>query len=524
MSPTFLTLLQLAGSIPHLSRLSIICSVASIIILVAWRQIYCTTILQELHDGSIVFAEVLCPIQRSSALVRNLISVRAPVYVGAKLIDQSFHGVQVTIPDCLMQRLPSVGIGCADGGGIHREHVPQELRVAINSRILRFQMFDGCRISRWEGLAPVRFFFGSRNDVLRQFRGVDVLDVIGWRGFEMDEHIGHELALQWKRTSVDDGVGFVQHHVARFHRDVDCLAITADHFQRPRFIDILIDVDDCGYHQRQAIDMRCQDGILLVNADPIQAAFRQMLLLRPFRQDIACRIPDGLLQHSATTFVLSILDVQHVRRTFPVIDVGDAGGPALQHHLIAVGTPEPLDHVEEFRWCTDLGIPQLCVVVHAFRLSQGHGDASLLVGDAVVGSVERFVVLHAALQVSVVEALLVTKRLDRFVMRILSATIVLRPVATVAVVVGIGIARCEPCVVGVNVVVMHREGRVHTVLNHIVVCDRGSLGTGQSQTQTQTQKQEPPNACLLHRCLHHLPIENADGAISLALSLWRSCS
>jgi hypothetical protein len=49
----------------------------------------------------------------------------------------------------------------------------------------------------------------------------------------------------------------------------------ADHFERPRLIDVLGDVDDGRTDQWQAINVRSQKGAFFVNPNAVQTALRE---------------------------------------------------------------------------------------------------------------------------------------------------------------------------------------------------------------------------------------------------------
>mmetsp|Transcript_32416 Transcript_32416/g.67603 ORF Transcript_32416/g.67603 Transcript_32416/m.67603 type:complete len:218 (-) Transcript_32416:816-1469(-) len=59
------------------------------------------------------------------------------------------------------------------------------------------------------------------------------------RGFKVDKDIGHVSALEWKGTSVQNGMTFVQDHISRQHGNIFRLAVVTNHLQGPGFIDIL---------------------------------------------------------------------------------------------------------------------------------------------------------------------------------------------------------------------------------------------------------------------------------------------
>ena len=47
---------------------------------------------------------------------------------------------------------------------------------------------------------------------------------------------------------------FVQYHVPRFHRHIGRHAVVTVHLQRPRFVDVLIDIDNGRCDQRKSIN------------------------------------------------------------------------------------------------------------------------------------------------------------------------------------------------------------------------------------------------------------------------------
>jgi len=134
----------------------------------------------------------------------------------------------------------------------------------------------------------------------------------------MDENVGKVPALHGERTGVDERSAFVEDHVARLHSDVDSFSLPVDDFQGPRFVDVLCDVDDAARNEREAVDVRRQDGSLRVDTDSV---LRDRFLFHscPSLDGGLDGVPDLALQSETGTAPESrILDAHHVRRRVPV--------------------------------------------------------------------------------------------------------------------------------------------------------------------------------------------------------------
>jgi hypothetical protein len=87
----------------------------------------------------------------------------------------------------------------------------------------------------------------------------------------------------------------------------------------PRFIDVLIDIDNCRTHKGKTIDMWSEYCTFLVHANAIQRTFSH-LLTRPLLKCVAGGIPDVLSQSISTMLESRIFYVHHVALPFPMID------------------------------------------------------------------------------------------------------------------------------------------------------------------------------------------------------------
>mmetsp|Transcript_19360 Transcript_19360/g.53860 ORF Transcript_19360/g.53860 Transcript_19360/m.53860 type:complete len:347 (+) Transcript_19360:322-1362(+) len=314
-----------------------------------------------------------------------------------------------------MDWLPTVLVLRVEHVGIVDKQLAHELCITLLCRLVhrgrtsheRF-ILNGMPV--WVPPSPTDRLFGSGNDVGRQVGlGRSLLPDRSNR-LEMHEDIGHELALEWERTSVDDGVRFVEHEIAGFHGDVGGPTIVTNDLERPRFVHVLIDIDDRRADQGKAVHMRREDGASFVHANTVQTALCQ-LLTRPFRDCVPRCIPYGLLEDGPAALEPLVLDADHLELRIPMINVGVRGAPVFRRLVVLVRFPEVLDEVEDLLRRLDLGVAGRRVIHHALWLSEVHVHAALVVVSASLFG--RLLLLSASLHQTVVECILVAQDLDR---------------------------------------------------------------------------------------------------------------
>mmetsp|Transcript_19960 Transcript_19960/g.57824 ORF Transcript_19960/g.57824 Transcript_19960/m.57824 type:complete len:288 (-) Transcript_19960:248-1111(-) len=196
----------------------------------------------------------------------------------------------------------------------------------------------------------------------------------------MNEYIRKVSTLHSERSTVNDGVTLVQNHVPRLHRHVVRPPVVSDNLDRPRFVQILIDVNDGRTDQRQTIDVRGEEMPALVHPNAVQRAGLQRLS-RPFLQRRFRRVPHGPLDGQPTADeIVRILDVDHVRRFVPIIDVGVSLGPLFldPFGFVPVVVPETLQDGVDGVGTADLQEARFGEVLHIPRLLPAHPYALLL--------------------------------------------------------------------------------------------------------------------------------------------------
>merc|ERR1712232_715179 len=102
-------------------------------------------------------------------------------------------------------------------------------------------------------------------------------------GLKVNENICVVSTLQWKRSTVQNGMTFIQHHITWCHRYVVSLTIMPNYLNRPILIYILRHIDNRGTYKRQSIHMRCKDCTFLINPNTIQGTWCK-LFSGPFLQ------------------------------------------------------------------------------------------------------------------------------------------------------------------------------------------------------------------------------------------------
>mmetsp|Transcript_26146 Transcript_26146/g.43607 ORF Transcript_26146/g.43607 Transcript_26146/m.43607 type:complete len:259 (-) Transcript_26146:734-1510(-) len=176
-----------------------------------------------------------------------------------------------------VQQMPSIGMLFAPLG------IPRTAR----NNVGRQAFFEGIQ----------RFF------LVHDFRGkiIGVL-VEGTEGFKVNENVGKVTAAHGEGAAVQNRMTLVKDHIPRFHGNIVGLSIVSPHFQRPRFVDILININNGRRDQWIPIDVSCQDTIIVINANTPNAARRQVHAC-PFFQCQSCRFPYLLSNiRTATTF------------------------------------------------------------------------------------------------------------------------------------------------------------------------------------------------------------------------------
>lgn len=131
------------------------------------------------------------------------------------------------------------------------------------------------------------------------------------RGFEMNENIGVKPPFQWEWTTVQYRMTLVQNHITRLHRNIISLSIMSINLNRPRLIHILRHIQNGRTHKRHAIDVSGQDGSFRVDANAVEAAFRD-LVARPFFHGAFGGIPDFAFDVGSCSAEAGVFDAYHV--------------------------------------------------------------------------------------------------------------------------------------------------------------------------------------------------------------------
>ena len=105
-----------------------------------------------------------------------------------------------------------------------------------------------------------------------------------------------------------------------YHCDVIRASIVPNDFQWPRFINVLVDIDDSRTDQGKPVHMRSKYCALFVDTDTIQTAFCKPLS-RPFLNGIPSRIPNFGFQYTPSSFQIQVFYRDNFRRAFPMINI-----------------------------------------------------------------------------------------------------------------------------------------------------------------------------------------------------------
>jgi hypothetical protein len=117
---------------------------------------------------------------------------------------------------------------------------------------------------------PIWLFRRSWDYVRRQVRLSNLeLSLDRTNRLEVDEHIRHEPSFQRERTTMNNRVRFIENEVAGQHCYIVRFSIMSNYFQRPRFINVLIDVDNRRAHKGKTVHVGSQNCTFLVYTNAI---------------------------------------------------------------------------------------------------------------------------------------------------------------------------------------------------------------------------------------------------------------
>lgn len=128
--------------------------------------------------------------------------------------------------------------------------------------------------------------------------------------FKVHKQVGNEFSTQRKGPSVENGMALVQDHVSRFHGNVVGASVVSNDFERPRFVQVGIDVDNGRADQGESIDVCAENGSLCVDTDTVQRALIQ-LLLGPFLDSFLGGVPELLFETVATPAQTRVFNIDN---------------------------------------------------------------------------------------------------------------------------------------------------------------------------------------------------------------------
>mmetsp|Transcript_32694 Transcript_32694/g.75275 ORF Transcript_32694/g.75275 Transcript_32694/m.75275 type:complete len:254 (+) Transcript_32694:333-1094(+) len=241
-----------------------------------WRVVFCTMFHQILRYG-MVFSKVMrCVVQDTSPTICHSVQVRSTFM-------QVLDDLQMSTTRRLVDWEPAVvvrhmqrilvflshflehfqlSILCHHVRGGRSGSPPIVLPSLLFHRVKTIQptlhnvlCLRGALNHIWWQVILIEFTLGKIFCSVMTYLFVWLLTVVVFGGLKMNKYIGNKLSLEWEGSTMQNGVTFVQDHVSRFHRDVMCLAIMSNHFQRPWFFEIGIDIDNGRTYQGKSIDV-----------------------------------------------------------------------------------------------------------------------------------------------------------------------------------------------------------------------------------------------------------------------------
>mmetsp|Transcript_5511 Transcript_5511/g.10765 ORF Transcript_5511/g.10765 Transcript_5511/m.10765 type:complete len:281 (+) Transcript_5511:226-1068(+) len=276
------------------------------------RRFYRPNAFQILHHRMIRPMRLLRPPQRTPAIPRM-----RPLVLIQPALEQKLDDLHVPSPHRLVQRVPSVVVLMLQSIGVVDRDSDEGLEISrgrgrVCAQALHpFVILAGIEPRLGVRLEPPPLLFRPRYDIMRNpvaniqiFPPRTLLIVLALQlqilprllvqilqtllavlsipallllplqrvtqRFEVNEHIGIMPSHQRKRPTVNHRMTLVKHHVPHLHRNIVRVPIVTVHLQRPRFIDVLIDVDDGANDQRSTIDVGSEDGSLGVYPYSVQ--------------------------------------------------------------------------------------------------------------------------------------------------------------------------------------------------------------------------------------------------------------
>mmetsp|Transcript_11983 Transcript_11983/g.35067 ORF Transcript_11983/g.35067 Transcript_11983/m.35067 type:complete len:421 (-) Transcript_11983:7-1269(-) len=230
-------------------------------------------------------------------------------------------------------------------------------------------------------------------------------------GLEVHEQHGVHSTLEGIRPSVYNRMRFEQQHLPGFECNVVCYAVVIVYLARPRFVDILSDVDHGRCDEGETIDVRHEHRPLGVYAYAVHGG-RTQIFAGPILQGFLGGVPYPFLEFTARSSKTFIVYGHHVGRTGPMIGVGVSRGPLFGLLIEIVLVPELLGECDDLLGGRGLEEAHVGVVLHRLWLTIAHEYAIVLVDIAQSRFARRTIMISTTLEVSVVDRLTIAQYLQ----------------------------------------------------------------------------------------------------------------
>mmetsp|Transcript_9987 Transcript_9987/g.20823 ORF Transcript_9987/g.20823 Transcript_9987/m.20823 type:complete len:265 (-) Transcript_9987:154-948(-) len=200
----------------------------------------------------------------------------------------------------------------------------------------------------------------------------------------MNENVRVIASLEWKGPTVDQRMALVQNHVPGFHGNVYGVAVSIIHLQRPWFVDVLGNIDNPAAHQGNTVDVWAQNRSLGILANSVQTHGPELGdAPRPFGNPVNGGIPNSVFEFRTRTLQIFFFHADHVRGRFPVVGINVSAPPLLKFFRVFVGLPKACQEFQERIGCLEFRISRAGHVDHRLGLANVHGQAILLLVQAV---------------------------------------------------------------------------------------------------------------------------------------------